>query len=206
MCLIYGFDDWALEGEIVSQRKKRLRMKSKMVLVNNDTEETSTRVAAVKWREILDQIEDRNDNPRPTQNPVKKSFSRIGDRRSYCLYNPYALEYSPCLSLTSFGLNGWKHVAVIIVLLSQSFPRSTLQVRQIARIEPFNPRGNLAASMLTPQWSTAVHTHFQQWIQLLCHSISRLNTGHNPIIAQSSAERNGIGSLFVVIQTLCVRL
>ena len=28
-----------------------------------------------------------------------------------------------------------------------------------------NPRGNLAASMPTPQRSTAVHTNFQQWVQ-----------------------------------------
>ena len=38
MCLIYGFDDWDLEREMVSQRKKRLRIKSETT-VDNGTEE-----------------------------------------------------------------------------------------------------------------------------------------------------------------------
>lgn len=42
MCLIHGFDDWNLEGEMVSQRKKRLCIKSRTALVgDNGTEENT---------------------------------------------------------------------------------------------------------------------------------------------------------------------
>jgi len=49
MCLIHGFDDWDLEEGMVSQRKERLRIKSKTALFgDNGAEKHVNDIAAVR--------------------------------------------------------------------------------------------------------------------------------------------------------------